>query len=192
MHDQASTIETFLVALAAKQPAPGGGSAAALTGAIAAATGEMVLNYSVGKKGLENAQHQLKAALAEFTRARELFLQLMTEDQLAYEALTAARKSKENFEVALLACIRIPQAMAATALAMLDLCVKLSPIVNRHLLSDLAVAADLAMATLRSALHNVRANLSDIPDEGERDHIAENAEQLLRRGIDLIKKFSMS
>jgi formiminotetrahydrofolate cyclodeaminase len=54
LHDQTTSIEKFLEAASAKQPTPGGGSISALAGALAAAMGEMVVNYSVGKKGLES------------------------------------------------------------------------------------------------------------------------------------------
>src|SRR3954470_7581177 len=147
------TIDGFLTALAAKQPAPGGGSAAALAGALAAAMGEMVLNYSVGRKNLAQHEPELKSALAELTRARGLLLGLMAEDQQAYEALTAAKKLPESsatrqrdFDVALLASIRVPQAMGATALAILQLADSLVDKVNHYLLSDLAVSCELAMA----------------------------------------------
>jgi len=54
-----NTIAEFLDGTAARQPAPGGGSVAALVGALSAAIGEMVLNYSIGKKGLEPHQDSL-------------------------------------------------------------------------------------------------------------------------------------
>jgi len=92
LHDQTTSIEKFLEAAAAKQPTPGGGSVAALAGALAAAMGEMVVNYSVGKKGLEAHSVKLQSALAVFHRGREMMLGFMAEDQAAYEALTAARK----------------------------------------------------------------------------------------------------
>src|SRR3712207_1323764 len=108
-----ATIEQFLAAAAAEQPAPGGGSVTALAGALAAAMGEMVLNYSIGKKTLAEHDVSNRKVLAELTRARELLLALMAEDQAAYEALTLARKLPESlptrqrdFEIALLACIR--------------------------------------------------------------------------------------
>src|SRR3954454_25286857 len=96
MYDQSHTIDAFLTAAAAKQPTPGGGSVTALAGALAAAMGEMVLNYSVGKKSLAQFQPELQAGLRELGRARGLLLQLMEEDQVAYEALTAARKLPES------------------------------------------------------------------------------------------------
>src|SRR5688500_5067412 len=163
MTDQTTTLDALLEAAAAKQPTPGGGSVAALAGALAASMGEMVLNYSVGKKSLAEHEPILREALAEFTRARQLLLALMVEDQVAYEALTAARKLPESCatrqsdcDVALLASIRVPQAIGATALAILELCEKLVDKVNHFLLSDLAVSCELAMATVRCAAYNVR------------------------------------
>ncbi|MDQ3439055.1 MAG: cyclodeaminase/cyclohydrolase family protein [Planctomycetota bacterium] len=171
MYDHTTPIGTFLDAAAAKQPAPGGGSTTALVGALAAAMGEMTVNYSVGKKGLEAHQTELKTALAELHRARQLMLSLMAEDQIAYEALTAARKLPadspqrvQELPAALLACIRVPQAMAATAVAVIELCDGVVDHVNYYLLSDLAVCADLAMATTRCGIYNVRVNLADVED----------------------------
>ena len=71
MFDHNTTIGDFLNAAAAKQPAPGGGSATALAGALAAAMGEMVLNYSVGKKSLAKFEPELKTSLAELTRGAD-------------------------------------------------------------------------------------------------------------------------
>jgi formiminotetrahydrofolate cyclodeaminase len=193
MYDHLKTIEEFLTAAAAKQPAPGGGSAAALAGALAAAMGEMVLNYSVGKKSLAQHEAVLKEALAELTRARRLLVELMVEDQQAYEALTVARKLPESaparqkdIDVALLASIRVPQAMGATALAILQLADRLVDKVNPYLLSDLAVCCELAMATLRCAVYNVRANLPDVTDPSDKKTIEQTAQKLIDHALPVI------
>jgi formiminotetrahydrofolate cyclodeaminase len=195
MLDKTATIEEFLSATAAKQPVPGGGSVAALAGALAAAMGEMVVSYSVGKKGLSAHQDQLRESLVELTRARAVMLELMVEDQAAFEALTAARKACNNagdkdatFAAALLACIRIPQAIGATAGAILELGERLVPIGNKFLLSDLAVCAELAMATVRCAAHNVRVNLADVSDRAERDRFDRAAEQMLAAAVVRMRK----
>src|SRR4051794_617792 len=94
--DKTSSIESFLTAAAAKQPAPGGGSVTALAGALASAMGEMVINYSIGKKDLAPHQDELKNALTELGRARQILLELMIEDQGAYETFTAIRKLPES------------------------------------------------------------------------------------------------
>lgn len=172
IYDAKQTVESFLSASAAKQPTPGGGSVAALAGALSAAMGEMVLNYSVGRKDMAAHEARLQETLRELTRARQLMLQLMTEDQAAYEAYARIRREggsgDPRFAAALLACIRAPQAVATTAVAILDLCDRIADYINPHLASDMAVCAELAMATTRCALYNVRVNLSEITDEGER------------------------
>src|SRR5438309_1023166 len=85
-------VGEFLNAAAAKQPTPGGGSVTALVGALSASMGEMVVNYSVGKKGLEPHQPQLTLALTELKKARQFLLALMVEDQNAYALLTQLQK----------------------------------------------------------------------------------------------------
>ena len=193
MLDKTATIENFLDAAAAKQPTPGGGSVTALAGALAGAMGEMVVNYSLGKKGLEENEEILKSGLAEFHRAREMMLELVAEDQTAYEALRAAKKLPEDaahrlseIEDAAMMCVQVPQAMAGTASAMLELVDSLVDRVNRHLLSDLAVCAELAMATTRAALYNVRVNLPEVGDEQQCRMIEAMDRQLLERATGLI------
>ena len=194
MFDRTTRIDEFLDAAAAKRPAPGGGSVTALAGALAASMGEMVVNYSVGKKGLEAHQDELKVALAELHRSRQVLLQLMVEDQAGYEALTAARKLPEGPErdakvpAALMASIRAPQSMAATGVAILELCDRLVAKVNFYLLSDLAVSADLAMSTVRCAVYNVRVNLPDVADVGERRAIEQATNQLRGHATELIRR----
>ena len=194
MTDATTTIDAFLTAAAAKQPTPGGGSVAALAGALAASMGEMVLNYSVGKKSLAAHEPELREGLAEFTRARQLLLALMAEDQVAYEALTAARKLPETsptrqseFNVALLANIRVPQAIGSTSLAVLELCSQLVDKVNHFLLSDLAVSCEYAMATIRCASYNIHANLPDLKDATDRKQVEDSASRLVTRGVEVIR-----
>jgi formiminotetrahydrofolate cyclodeaminase len=193
--DKTTTIEKFLDAAAAKQPTPGGGSAAALAGALAAALGEMVLNYSVGKKGLEEHAPQLKHALGEFHRAREMMLEWMSEDQAAYEAMSKARKMpaddperKSAIALASRLCLSIPQFMATTAVEVIALADGAVEIVNSHLLSDLAVCAELAMATTRVAIYNVRVNLPDVADVLKRQKIEEECGAALSRATAMIQR----
>lgn len=194
MYDSATTIEGFLGATAARQPTPGGGAVAGLVGALAAALGEMVINFSIGPKNLEPYLAELKPALAELGRARELMQQLMVEDQLGYDAYSAARKlpkespqRQEQLDAALLVCIRVPETIAATGIAILERCDHLVNFVNKWLLSDLAVCSDLAMAVIRCAIYSVRANLSQVTDPKDRQSIESSIGQLLSRAVELIQ-----
>ena len=187
MFDSSHSIAEFLTATAAKQPTPGGGSVTALVGALGAAVGEMVVQYSVGKKSLANFAEELQGAVGELGRARGIMLQLMVEDQLAYEVMSQLMKlprdsaqRKERWDPTLLACIRAPQGMAATAVALLQLCDRLVNIVNYHLLSDLAVCA----------LYNVRINSRQLEDEAEKTHIEQSSFDLLSNAAGLIQHIS--
>jgi formiminotetrahydrofolate cyclodeaminase len=194
--DSKASVKDFLAAAAAKTPAPGGGSVTALVGALAAAMGEMVVNYSIGKKGLEAFQEELVPAQKELARARELLLQLLVEDQIAFEELTRARKLPDGpakaaaMNVAVLACIRVPEAIGATAVRVLEIADTQLNFVNHHLLSDLAVCADLAMATARCAIYNVRVNMTHVTDPTDRRMIESTISQVLSRAAVLIQRVS--
>jgi methenyltetrahydrofolate cyclohydrolase len=197
MYDPKTPLDQFLAAASAKQPTPGGGSVTAVVGALAASMGEMVMHYSIGKKNQQAIDQELMPVLAELTRARHVLLQLMVEDQLAYEAITRLKKlpagspeRQGQYPVALAACIRIPEAMAATGVAILELCDRVVNFSNYYLLSDLAVSADLAMATTRCGIYNVRVNLKDLADEDDRRRVESSISQMLHRAAELIQRVS--
>jgi formiminotetrahydrofolate cyclodeaminase len=188
--DQTATIERFLEASGARQPTPGGGSVTALAGALAAAMGEMAVNYSIGKNE-QAAGNKLAEAAGQFRRARAMLLELMVEDQSAYEALAATRKLASDAPqrtAALRECIAVPQGVAAAGVAILDLCDNIVESTNPRLLSDLAICAELAMATVRCAVYNVRVNLADLSEAAGRGQLEASADQLLSRGILLIQR----
>jgi formiminotetrahydrofolate cyclodeaminase len=194
-YNENSSLSHFLEGTAARQPAPGGGSVTALVGALSAAIGQMVLNYSVGKKGLESHQDAFRTALAELHEARQILLKLVVEDQSAYQALSAAKKLPKDspqyqaeYLAALRASIRAPETIAATATEILRACDRLVDNVNFYLLSDLAVCAELAMATIRCGIYNIRANRPEITDAADLRRIDEGIESLLSRATALIQR----
>lgn len=196
MTDSNASVQDFLKAAAARTPTPGGGSVTALVGALAASMGEMVVNYSIGKKGLEAFQDELVPAQKELANARNLLLQLLAEDQVAYEELTKARKLPDGpdkqaaIDVAVLACIRVPEAIGATAVRVLEITDAQLNFVNHYLLSDLAVCADLAMATARCAIYNVRVNMTEVKSSDDRRMIESTISQILSRAAVLIQRVS--
>jgi formiminotetrahydrofolate cyclodeaminase len=193
MLDASTPIDQFLAATASKQPTPGGGAVAALCGATAAAIGEMVLNYSIGRKATPHLDPQLKPILDELTRARAMMLELMAEDQDAYGEFNAIKKEAESADkavrlsVALDRSVAVPRAIAATAMSILDLADHAAENSNRWLLSDLAVCCELAMASLRSAIHNVRVNLPEL-ESSRRQAFEGECDQLLTRAVDRLRK----
>ncbi|HEY0009154.1 MAG TPA: cyclodeaminase/cyclohydrolase family protein [Tepidisphaeraceae bacterium] len=178
MPDHTAPIDSFLNAAAARVPAPGGGAVTALAGALAASMGEMVLNYSIGKKDLVSFDGVNTDSLHQLTRARALLLELLSEDQAAFAAYTDAKKAKQDLHQLALACVRVPQLIGTAAEAILKLAVEVAPRSNRWLLSDLAVCGELAMATVRCAIHNVNANLGDLTPDEVKQAQSENAHLL--------------
>lgn len=172
----------LLSAVAAKTPAPGGGAVASAVGALAAALAGMVVSYSAGKKSLAAHEAELRAAAPELQRARNLMLDLADEDAAAYGlvnelqrlAETDARRI-EQMPAALAASVQAPLATMAACLTLLRLFETLATRSNRHLRSDLAIAAILAEAAARSSAWNVAVNAAMLDETGRDAALAESA-----------------
>ncbi len=174
MHDLGSErVSDLLAAIAAKTPTPGGGAVASLVGALAAATAQMVVSYSLGKKALAAHQAELEAASAALTNARALLLRLGEEDARAYALVSELSKLPERdpkraeLGGALQAVVQAPMAAIAAGLDLLRLTERLAGITNRQLRSDLGIAALLAEAAARAGLWNVEVNAGSLPDPEE-------------------------
>ena len=172
-------LADWLSAAASRQPVPGGGSVAAVAGALAAAMGAMTLRFSRKRKAnTPDDETAIESTLAEMDRGRLLLLQLAEEDQAAYAAL---RADKNDATVA--AAIAVPQAIMATALALLDAAVRAAPVANPWLLSDLQVCGDLATAAVRCGSYNVLANLGDV---AEADRLRGECDEQVRRAVERV------
>ncbi len=176
----ATPTASLLAALASKSPAPGGGAAAGVVGATAAALAGMVVAYSVDRKSLATHRAFLGDAASRLERARSVFLLLADEDAAAYGALNRMMKLPEDhpdrvsgWSTAVENAITPPRAMLAASNDVLRLCEDLVGKTNPHLNSDLAVAAVQAEAAARSAAWNIRVNAPSLPEERRRGLIAE-------------------
>lgn len=175
-------LRSFLDDLAAKTPTPGGGSVAALVGALATSQARMVLEYSVGRS--DDEKGQLKDLLEELQRGQDMFGQLMTEDMAAYERYSAARKSDDPAEQrrAVATAVTVPMEVVVLASAIVARIDELKNLVNRNLYSDWQVASVLAFAAARSAALSVRVNLPDLPDRAEAERLENQLDSLMHRG----------
>jgi formiminotetrahydrofolate cyclodeaminase len=95
---------------------------------------------------------------------------------------------KDKFNATLLACIRAPEAMAGTAVAVLERCDALVDKVNVYLLSDLAVCAELAMATVRCGVYSVRVNLPDVTDPADKASFRTTMDTMRSRATMLVQR----
>lgn len=169
-------LHAFLERLGSSDPVPGGGSAAALAGAMGAALVAMVAELTIGRPAY--AEHEATVRHLRFDaldRQTEL-LSLAQEDATAYDAVVRARHMPKESEAereartgalqaAMLEAARIPLRAAVVASEVLDLAQRIAPIGNRNAASDAGVAAQLAAAGLRGALLNVRINLPYLADD---------------------------
>jgi len=193
MIDPTASINEFLTAAGAKQATPGGGAVAAMAGALAASMGEMVLNYSVAKKDLLAFTEQNTQALKELSDAREMLLKLMVDDQTWYRKYTEAKKLTDEKKTAeaLTNCVHTPLLIGQTAMEILRIANRVASTSNKWLLSDLAVCGELATATVRCAVHNVRVNLSEVSQFMRTKHETDCA-HMLKDAVKLVNTLMSS
>lgn len=170
------SLTRFLDELASSAPVPGGGSTAALVGALAAALVSMVGNLTVGKKRYAKVEAEVKALLNRSEHLRHKLAELLEADTQAYGALSKAYKLPRDTEeqkatrtgaiqAALKEAEAVPMQIAEACVEVLDLCTPMAEKGNVRAVSDVGVAALLAEAGLRSAALNVLINLSAIKDQ---------------------------
>jgi formiminotetrahydrofolate cyclodeaminase len=187
------TLTEFADALGSDQTAPGGGSAAALAGALGGALAVMVARLTLGRA--KYAAHQDEMAVVE-VRADLLktrLLALVDADTAAYNQVTAAYKLPKDtdaqkaertaaIQAAFRAATEAPLATAEACAEVLALAGQVAAHGNRNAASDAAVAALLAHAGLRGAVRNVRINLGSLQDEAFRARAEHRAILLLEAG----------
>ena len=168
------TVEEFLQKANSSEPVPGGGSVAAVTGALASSMAQMVLNLTIGKEKYKQFEADCKKHLASLEKAQKMMLQLMDEDIAAFGEYSEVRKlAKEDparpakMAAAIQTCVAVPLEICAVAVAMLDDMDKMKDKANLFLLSDLGVAAVLGTAAVKAGAFNIKANLSSIKDPAE-------------------------
>lgn len=174
MHDQ--SVEVFLEALASKSPTPGGGSAVAVLGAMGAALVSMVANLTIGKKGYETVEPDMRKTLEAADAFRIQILDLVAADMAAFDQVMAAYglpKETEEEKVTrsraiqngLKAATEAPLACAALCREVILLCGDVAEKGNRNVISDAGVGVLAAHAGFRSAVLNVHVNTGAIKDE---------------------------
>jgi formiminotetrahydrofolate cyclodeaminase len=176
------SITTWLSALAAKQPTPGGGAVAALSASLAAALVGMVSIYTTGSKWQQQTErmeviHTLAADL------REQSLELVAADATAFSRVGMAYKlPKDNDEQrltrqasiqeALIGAAEPPRLVAALTVRIIDLLEELTVAGNPNVISDVAVGASNARAALEAAIVNVEINKQLIEDDAVQGRLA--------------------
>jgi glutamate formiminotransferase len=181
-------VEPFIEELAAPTVVPGGGSAAAAAGAMAAGLAAMVAGLSRGKKAYAAFDAELSAALARLGVLREALKAAIDADSESYQALVTACKGQksatpeqapkaaEAVAAALRGATSVPLGVAECAAEVSALIAALRSKTIPMAASDLIVAAGLARAATEGALENVEINLESFEPGMETAFVAETRE----------------
>jgi glutamate formiminotransferase/formiminotetrahydrofolate cyclodeaminase len=182
-------IKTFLDSLASESATPGGGSVAALTGAMSAALISMVSNLTVGKEKYRHLEDDIKLLLKKSESLRAKFEELMEKDVEVFNQFIAIMKLPRNNEeekrernqkmqIALIEAAKVPLEVARKSKELIDICQEIADKGNKNAISDAGVAVILAEAAFDSAVINVQINLNMIKDEKIKNSLTEEIETL--------------
>jgi len=181
------TLDGWLDDLAGGAPVPGGGSAAALAGALAAALVAMVARLTIGRKAYAGVQQRVAEILAEADALRAQLRRLADDDAAAYTKVSAAYRLPKSdprrtraADEALIGAAQTPLAMARGAARLLALANEIGTIGNRNAHSDAKVGEALARAALAGAVENVRVYVASLSEPGLGQSLLEEANRLER------------
>ena len=193
------TVSEFLYELASSSPAPGGGSVAALSGALGAALSSMVCNLTLGKKDYGPVQEEIQSLLntSEHLRQRlsglvdrdtEAFNKVMDAYRLSKETDSQKEKRKQAIQHALKTAAQVPLETAKTCIELLAVIVDVAEKGNKSSISDAAVSAVMAHAGVESAILNIKINLGSIQDKEWVARISHEIETIQKNADEKTKK----
>jgi formiminotetrahydrofolate cyclodeaminase len=169
------TMRTFLDEVASVSPAPGGGSVAALAGALGAALTSMVCHLTVGKKKYADVQDEMKKVLEQSEHLRVQFTECIERDTTAFnKVMEAFALPKDTDPQKALRGAAIREATKEATLVPLEVmkhCIDALALAqavaskgNANSVSDAGVSAFMLHAALEGAALNVRINLNGLND----------------------------
>ena len=190
-------IDGFLEGVASEHPTPGGGSSAAVAGALGAALVAMVGRLTVGRGKFEAVAARMEELIAQVDAARERFLALADRDAEAFDGVMAAMKMpKETAEqraarteavaTASAEAADVPLRVARLALEVLALAIEAIQTGNPNAASDGAAGAQVLAASARSAVYNVEINLGSVEDPAAVERLRSESAELTGRAADLL------
>jgi len=191
-------IQQFLDELASKASTPGGGGAAAVTGAMGAALISMVANFTVGKKGYEDVDEDARAILEKSEELRskltdaikddvDVFNRVMSSYGMSKETDEEKAARSAEIQAALKEATDIPLECARLCREVVNLSQPIAEKGNKNVISDAGVAVLCGYAGLRSAALNVYINIGGIKDEEFVSNRRQQLEDLLD-GMDQLKE----
>ena len=184
----AQSVAAFVEQLAAKTPAPGGGGASAVVGALGAALCSMVANYTVGKPKYAAVEADVKIILAEAEALRARLLELVEEDAAAFAPLSKAyaipRADPARGEV-MERCLRKaaapPMELLRLTCRAIELHRELLDKGSVMILSDVGTGAVFCRSALYGALLNLKVNTKPMADRDYAERLNAEADELVNK-----------
>ncbi|HEX6386579.1 MAG TPA: glutamate formimidoyltransferase [Anaerolineae bacterium] len=163
----------FLEATAANTATPGGGSVAALAGALAAALAQMVAGLTIGRKKYAGVEDEAQSVLEQAGELRQQLTDAISEDAAAFEKVMAAYRNKELDEVAraeaieqaLIGAGEVPLHVVKLGRQVALLAQTIAEIGNQNAVTDAAAAALMARAAVQAAALNVKTNAAGLQNQ---------------------------
>ncbi len=182
--EQPAYATDFLDALASGSATPGGGSAAAYSGAAAASLVSMVARLTIGKKKYADVEAKMQAILTQAETLRNDLTQAIQLDASAFEKVMAATRMpketpeqkeirRKSIEQAIVLAIQVPIGVVQKSVRVLELVEQVMRFGNDSALSDAATGASLATAAIIAAEYNVRINAQQLPASKANSFISE-------------------
>ncbi len=169
-------MNSFLAELASSKPTPGGGSVAALCGALGASLGSMVCSLTIGKKKYVDVEEDMKRVLVQTERLRVELEELIDEDAAAFDKVMVAMKlpketdeekavRRDAIQDTLVDAAMVPLAVMQKCAEVVELSETVAAKGNTNAVSDAGVAALVGRAGAHAAKLNVLINLGGIRAE---------------------------
>jgi glutamate formiminotransferase/formiminotetrahydrofolate cyclodeaminase len=184
--------EDFLEEVASGKPTPGGGSAAAYVGALAAGLVSMVARLTRGKKGYSAVEEDMDQILAEAEELRFALREAVDQDTEAFNQVMAAYRipkeesdREDRIQAATLHAAEVPLDVARKALRVSELALIAAESGNKNAITDAGAGAALAGAALVSAGYNVRINLNSILDSKKKKSLVSAIKKIEKKGLEV-------
>lgn len=166
-----TNIEQFTEKLASKTSVPGGGGASALVGAVGIALGDMVGEFTVGKKKYADVEEDVKALMDEAQKLRVQLLECINKDAIAFEPLSKAYgipkddpTRDEVMEKCLKDAAQVPYEIMKLSARAIELQGEFAQKGSRIVISDAATGVAICKAALQGAAVNVKINTKSMKD----------------------------
>ena len=173
----ADALRGFVERVASAEPMPGGGSVAALAGALGAALGQMAIRITKEKKNYQQHGERYADALDRLSRHTAELLDFVDRDSEAYQRVMAAYKLPKDspdreraIQDGLIHATEIPSRTGSSAAGALRICEDLRSIIHTNVASDFQVGIQMLQTSVRGAVANMRTNLAGIKDPAARKH----------------------